>query len=202
MLISDFSAKKPKQPNQRSSDSAAIGLGAVFAAATLSAFASIYFELMLKKPPPEACEAHRRAAGLWTRNIQLGTFALPLAAAAMIINDREQLVQYGLLHGFTPVVWGVVLLNGCGGLLVAATMKYADNIVKCFAAALAIITGTLVSVPLFSFELNRTFVTGAMSTVAASVLYARAPPCVCIGILRGASKQDEGQPLVRTGEEA
>ena len=81
-------------------------------------------------------------------------------------------------------------------------MKYADNIVKCFAAALAIITGTLVSVPLLSFELNRTFVTGAMSTVAASVLYARAPPCVCIGILRGASKQDEEKPLIRTCEEA
>ena len=39
------------------------------------------------------------------------------------------------------MVWGVVLLNSAGGLLVAATMKYADNIVKCFATAIAIVAG-------------------------------------------------------------
>ena len=52
-----------------------------------------------------------------------------------------------MLQGFDGVVWMVVLLNSCGGLLVAAVMKYADNIVKCFAAALAILSGTLISVP-------------------------------------------------------
>ena len=120
-------------------------------------------------------------AGLWLRNIQLGLFATPLAAAAMVYQDHEQIVNYGLLQGFDGVVWAVVLLNGCGGLLVAATMKYADNIVKCFAAALAILSGTLLSVPIFGFELQPLFATGVAVTVTASVLYSWAPerPAAC-----------------------
>ena len=72
-------------------------------------------------------------------------FALPLAAAGMLTQDHEQLRDYGMLQGFDGVVWMVVLLNSCGGLLVAAVMKYADNIVKCFATAIAILAGTLLS---------------------------------------------------------
>ena len=63
----------------------------------------------------------------------------------------------------------IVLLNGCGGLLVAATMKYADNVVKCFAAALAILSGTLL-VPIFGFAPSPGFALGAALTIGASVL--------------------------------
>ena len=129
---------------------------------------------MLKRPAKSSV-AGAEAAGLWLRNIQLGMFALPLAALTMLMNDGEQLRSYGMLHGFNSIVWMVVLLNGCGGLLVAATMKYADNIVKCFAAALAIICGMLLSVPIFQLELEPIFLIGATLTVSASVLYSRQP---------------------------
>ena len=86
------------------------------------------------------------AAGLWLRNIQLGGFALPLAAVAVWSQDGAHVRAHGVMQGFDAVVWVVVLLNGLGGLLVAAVMKYADTIVKCFAAALAILSGTLLSV--------------------------------------------------------
>ena len=39
-----------------------------------------------------------RQAGLWLRNIQLGMFALPLAAAGMLTQDPEQLRDYGMLQ--------------------------------------------------------------------------------------------------------
>eukprot|EP00965_Chrysotila_dentata_P038626 1282835-Pleurochrysis_carterae.AAC.1 len=48
---------------------------------------------------------------------------------------------------------------------------------RCFAAALAIVFSTLLSVPLFHFSLQPVFVAGASCTVVASVLYARAPKC-------------------------
>ena len=80
-----------------------------------------------------------------------------------------------MLQGFDSVVWTVVLLNSCGGLLVAATMKYADNVVKCFATALAIVCGTLLSVPLFDFAPSPGFTLGAGLTVLATVLYSAAP---------------------------
>ena len=90
--------------------------------------------------------------------------------------DGEFVAEHGLLYGFDAVVWLIVVLNGLGGLLVAATMKYADNIVKCFAAALAILSGTLLSVPLFGFEPSRMFAVGAGCTVLATTLYSWAPP--------------------------
>ena len=71
--------------------------------------------------------------------------------------------------------WIIVILNGLGGLLVAATMKYADNIVKCFAAGLAILAGTLLSVPIFGFELHSIFMLGVACTISASTVYAWAP---------------------------
>ena len=54
-------------------------------------------------------------------------------------------------------------------------MKYADNIAKCFATAIAIVSGTLLSVPIFSFHLSTTFGLGATCTVVASVVYSMAP---------------------------
>jgi hypothetical protein len=53
--------------------------------------------------------------------------------------------------------------------------KCADNIVKCFAAALAIVSGTLISVPLFNFHPSRLFAVGGLCTVSATVLYSWAP---------------------------
>lgn len=152
--------------------SVTVGLVAVLVAALLSSSSSVYFEKMLKTQARSPAAA---AAGLWVRNIQLGIFAMPLALGAMVANDGGFVRDYGLLHGFDRVVWAIVVLNGMGGLLVAATMKYADNIVKCFAAALAILSGTLLSVPIFGFELQPLFAIGVACTIAASILYSWAP---------------------------
>jgi UDP-sugar transporter A1/2/3 len=149
-------------------ESSVLGLSAVLAAAVLSSGASVYFELVLKTPPTSAAAA---AAGLWLRNIQLGVFATPLAAAAVLAHDGERVRRHGLLAGFDGLVWLVALNLGVGGLLVAATMKYADNILKCFATALAVLSGTLLSVPLFGFELTHGFALGASCTVGATALY-------------------------------
>ena len=94
-----------------------------------------------------------------------------------------------MLQGFDSVVWTVVLLNSCGGLLVAAVMKYADNIVKCFAAALAILSGTLISVPLFHFHPSRLFAVGGLCTISATMLYSWAPTQWPEGWTRAGRKQ-------------
>ena len=161
-----------KSAGHRGRESPAKGLAAVLSAAILSASSSVYFEKMLKKPSMHAAPP---SAALWVRNVQLGAFALPLAAIAVAQQDGTFVPRHGLLAGFDSLVWVIVLLNGCGGLLVAATMKYADNVVKCFAAALAILSGTLLSVPIFGFAPSPGFALGAALTIGASVLYAAAP---------------------------
>jgi UDP-sugar transporter A1/2/3 len=207
ILVTDLRSKKP---HAKESGSRSIGLLAVGAAALLSSSSSVYFEKMLKR----RAGAAQQQAGLWLRNIQLGMFALPLAAACMAYQDHEQIRDYGLLQGFDSVVWTVVLLNSCGGLLVAAVMKYADNIVKCFAAALAIVSGTLISVPLFNFHPSRLFAVGGLCTVSATVLYSWAPTQWPEGWTRAGRQQqrrrataslelealDAQEPLVEGGE--
>ena len=176
-LFSDLRSSASRSSDE-GGQSTAVGVAAVLSAAVLSASSSVYFEFMLKKQSTTPAAA---AASLWLRNIQLGMFALPLAALTMLVQDGEHVRSYGVLHGFDHVVWTIVLLNGIGGLLVAATMKYADNIVKCFAAALAILSATLLSAMLFDFKLSATFSMGLLCTVLATTLYSWAPdrPAAC-----------------------
>lgn len=178
VLVSDDNSGHQRETTSANQRASSLGFAAVFGAAVLSSSSSVYFEKMLKKPSTGAAQK----ASLWLRNIQLGVFATPLAGAAMMWADGPAVRAGGALQGFDAVVWLVVLLNGLGGLLVAATMKYADNIVKCFAAALAILTGTLLSVPVFGFELSPSFAAGVGCTAVASTLYAWAPalPARCV----------------------
>ena len=55
-----------------------------------------------------------------------------------MLPDLGRVSSLGFFVGFGPQVWGVVALKALGGLLVAAVVKYADNILKTFATALAI----------------------------------------------------------------
>ena len=67
--------------------------------------------------------------------------------------------EKGFWHGYNSVVWGVVLLQAGGGLLVAMVVKYADNILKGFATSLSIIISCCASYFLFGFVVNARFVT-------------------------------------------
>jgi UDP-sugar transporter A1/2/3 len=185
VLATNFSTSASTQQNVLT------GLVSLVIVGLLSAGASVYFEKMLKTE----IEGPAKAAGLWLRNIQLGLFALPLSAGAMLLNDWDQVREYGILQGFdNVVVWLVVLLIGAGGLLVAATMKYADNIVKCFATAIAIVLDIVLSIPIFHFIPSWSFIVGAPLVIVATVLYSLAPknvfglddmdcpnPCPCFG---------------------
>lgn len=79
-------------------------------------------------------------------------------------------------------------------------MKYADNIAKCFAASLAIVSGTILSVPVFGFSLSATFGLGALCTTVASTLYSLAPNMQLLGGSTYSPAPSEQQaPLLRSG---
>ena len=46
--------------------------------------------------------------------------------------------------GFTPAVWGVVVLKALNGLIIPATFKYADNIVYSYAKPSSIVLTTVI----------------------------------------------------------
>jgi len=170
MLLEDLSEGEeyvPEAPFARmlaeaTAGSSIVGVSAMLTAALCTSFASVFFEKMLKSS---------RKPSLWLRNIQLATYSGGIAVVTVLAEEDPLRATEGWLHGFTAVTWGVVGMNVLGGLLVAVTIKYADNIIRGFAQAVAIIFGAVGSYFLFGFHFTGSFLMGVVCVILAILLY-------------------------------
>ncbi|KAM5221130.1 UDP-galactose translocator isoform 4-T4 [Ctenodactylus gundi] len=137
------------------------GLAAVVASCLSSGFAGVYFEKILKGS----------SGSVWLRNLQLGLFGTALGLVGLWWAEGTAVARRGFFFGYTPAVWGVVLNQAFGGLLVAVVVKYADNILKGFATSLSIVLSTVASIRLFGFHLDPLFALGAGLVIGAVYLY-------------------------------
>ena len=171
-----------------------LGLAAVIVAAVSSAFASVWFERLLKSDAGNGSKL-ARGNSLWDRNIELSAWTVPLNAllgAMQSSRDDGGLAELFShpLKGFEASTWAIVVVNGIGGLLVAAVIKYADNIWKGFATAAAIVfTGTFA--PLLGLGPAPTvlLLLGAALVIASIVMYAMPQATT-----RPAKKEHDDQP--------
>lgn len=108
---------------------------------------------------------------LWARNFQLATFGIIIGTVGMYVNDGDKIKEKGILFGYHKLVWAIIAMQAFGGLLVGVVVKYADNILKGFAAAVSIVISCVLSVYLFSFKLSLPFVSGAALVMLATYLY-------------------------------
>ncbi|XP_043114458.1 UDP-N-acetylglucosamine transporter-like isoform X1 [Puntigrus tetrazona] len=139
-----------------------MGLLAVLVACFSSGFAGVYFEKILKESKQS----------VWIRNIQLGLFGLVFGLGGVFAYDGERVQENGLFQGYNGLTWTVVALQALGGLVIAAVIKYADNILKGFATSISIILSTLISYFLLEdFDPTSVFFLGAMLVIAATFLY-------------------------------
>lgn len=86
------------------------------------------------------------------------------------------MLENGFFYGYNPVVVAVIFLQGLGGLIVAVVVKYADNILKGFAASFSIVTSCFLSYLVFDFHPNWMFVMGAVLVNLSMYMYSYAPP--------------------------
>lgn len=143
-----------------------VGLVAVLSACVSSGFAGVYLEKMLKHSAPS----------IWMRNIQLGLYGIGSGLVAVFVQDFAAVSEHGFFGGYSSLVWGVVALQALGGLVIAAVIKYADNILKGFANATSIVLSAAVSFALLAdTRLTPLFFFGTGFVVAATMLYAIAP---------------------------
>ncbi|KFP29442.1 UDP-N-acetylglucosamine transporter, partial [Colius striatus] len=143
-----------------------VGLMAVLTACFSSGFAGVYFEKILKETKQS----------VWIRNIQLGFFGSIFGLMGVYIYDGEQVSKNGFFQGYNKLTWIVVVLQALGGLVIAAVIKYADNILKGFATSLSIILSTLISYFwLQDFVPTSVFFFGAILVIAATFLYGYDP---------------------------
>jgi len=129
-----------------------VGLMAVTIACLCSAFAGVYFEFVLKRPTNDGGEA-RAPVSMWMRNVQMAFFSICIAYINMVrdsdrgvtglVDENNDPIIKPFMHGFTGWVYVVVMLQAGGGLLVAAVIKYADNVLKGMATGVSVVTATL-----------------------------------------------------------
>lgn len=168
-MVQQSSSRESKQSAMANGDEQYVPLGLlyVFLGCLCSGFAGVYFEMMVKKPTTEGSE---KKPSMWIRNIQLSAFTMLLGGGALLATGRFSSLQ-DVLHGFNLKVWLMVVNTAIGGLCVAFVIKYADNILKGFACALATILATIVSVPLFGFEVRFSFFAGMAVVLYSTMLY-------------------------------
>ncbi|GAO14653.1 hypothetical protein UVI_02008990 [Ustilaginoidea virens] len=158
-----------------------VGLPAVLISATVSGLAGVYFEKLLKESSTNAT--------LWVRNVQLSFYSLIAAfLGGCIYQDGAGIWEHGFFEGYNAVVWTAVLLQAAGGLLASLVIRDADNIVKNFATSISIVISFIVSVFIFDFPVNATFLTGTSLVLLATYIYSvperrlhRPPPRIPAG---------------------
>lgn len=137
---------------------AVIGYTAVLVEVTLSGFASIYFEKVIKRSPEKLT--------IWHRNFQLALHSSWLYTMAILLNGGG---EAGFGGGWSPLACVIALLGAFGGILVALSVKYADSILKTMATAGSILVATTAGHFLLDGPLDTPMIIGA-SVVVSSVL--------------------------------
>lgn len=170
VLVTVPQMKGDEQQDGKFSAGFAIGVCAVLVEVSLSGFASIYFEKVVK--------AADEKLTVWDRNYQLALHSILLYLTYSFVErnyftDPISRIEnpYRPLHDFSVVAWILALLGGGGGLLVALTVKVADSVVKTLAVSLAICTSTLASHFLLGGPLDLPMAIGAMIVALAVLNY-------------------------------
>jgi solute carrier family 35 (UDP-sugar transporter), member A1/2/3 len=160
VVVLGEAGEAPKEASEEASDqSIPLGLIAVSVACLSSAFAGVYFEKVLKGS----------TTSLWMRNVQLAFISVCLSLAQTAVlgsSENAQGNQRAFLEGFDGVAWTLVCLQAFGGLLVAAIVKYADNVVKGLATGVSVVFATTLSVLFLGTALTINFVVGAVVILA------------------------------------
>lgn len=143
------------------------GYAAVLTEVVLSGFASIYFEKVVKSTT--------EVITIWERNFQLGLYSLLMYGGIImyesIFADDEAWDKRAAWSNWSVITVLVAVLGAAGGLLVAATLKYADSILKTLAAAGAIVLSTVLGHYLLTGPLDVVISIGAIVTIIAIANY-------------------------------
>ena len=139
-----------------------LGYGAVLTEVLLSGFASIYFERVVKSTT--------EVVTIWERNFQLAIYSMAVYVV-YIIYDVHSGARTSIGAGWTFLTFGVSLFGAVGGLLVAATLKYADSILKTMAAAGAIVLSTVLGHVWMDGPFGLIVCIGAVTTIISIMNY-------------------------------
>ena len=128
----------------------------------ISTYCSIYFEKKVK------------TSNIWAINYHLALFSVIFSFLNMISFDHQKIKEDGIFQGklslfivclsylgYDILVLMLILVGSVNGFAIALVMKYADNILKCFANTISIIIVLLLSIIKDNFKPNFLFYFGS-----------------------------------------
>ncbi|XP_032788207.1 UDP-N-acetylglucosamine transporter isoform X1 [Daphnia magna] len=152
--------------SQREGSVYVFGLIAISCATLTSGFAGVYNEKLIK---------NGKQSSLLIRSLQLSLFSVFFACLGVLVKDGGTVTKQGYFHGYSPFVWLIATMQASGGIIVAGTIKYADNILKTFATSNSIVLSCILSyIILDDFNLTPTFIVGTLFILLATFLYTTA----------------------------
>jgi UDP-sugar transporter A1/2/3 len=138
-----------------------LGFIAVVCASFTSGFAGVYMEKVLKS-----------ANSIWFRNVQLGSFGSIIGLISALAQSPDEIVNGGLMQGYTWRVLVVIATLAFGGLLCAVVLKYADSILRQFSTALSISLTSVISwLALNEYEPDFLFLVGTFIVMMSTFTY-------------------------------
>lgn len=156
-------------PQEEAKSNSMVGFMASIAMSTLSGFAGIYFEKVIKSRQPVAGEP---VLGIWERNFQLAFWSIAFGFLNLLTRESEHLWTKGFWYDMDNLVaWSVVCIAGAGGLLVAVVVKHLNTIIKGFATTGSIVLASIIGYMFMGDELDLVFVVGASVVIMAVFNY-------------------------------
>ena len=138
---------------------------------TISGASSVYFEKVLKKDEIKLT--------IWERNVQLAFYSwivISVICSYQYIDWEFMGTEYSAMfiipfQGWSMLTIVIVLLQALGGILVAATLKYADSVVKNFSVAGSITISTIISYFFLNGAIDLFVIIGIITTIIALFNY-------------------------------
>lgn len=132
LLFSETIWGDPEKNKAVEGGNAIVGTAAVLTEVTLSGFASIYFEKVIKLDPMKL--------NIWERNFQLALSSVPVYLI-FLAGDGGGVA--GFMGGWSWIAFILAFLGAAGGMLVALSIKHGDSILKTLATTGAIIISAI-----------------------------------------------------------
>ena len=160
-IMMSSQGKGSEKTSSQAAQNSVLGVVSCVVSGISSAFASVYFEKILKGTPPSIA----------VRNIQLGIFSLALSVVSMLAVDGIPGRDFAFFDGYGSSTWLLASIHAGGGILVAVVVKFADNILKGFATGVAIIVSGVYAAIAWGFTPTPGFIAGAIVVTFGTCIY-------------------------------
>ena len=130
-----------------------------------SSFGGVFNEALLKKDGA--------IHSLFLQNALLYVWGVLINGIALGVRSHDKIAESGVLVGYAPPVWLLVIVNSVTGLSISAVLKHCDNLVRVFASGGSMIASMVIEALVLHIPPTPEVILAAIIVACTAVVYAR-----------------------------